>query len=188
MVQHLQVFWSWDIVWGHQWQQCWLLSFLEKVWQLIWNDTRWIRSPKLIFLLSLDRDMTEGCYPGGPFTKIPSLARMYTLGGILPLLWPMNAFPYVMEPIISSINKTHKMKSRIIVGFWCWTHADLTHHGPHSIKVPILMIHCHQDLIILSTHSAELFDTLLDPLLGMWCGSWTEFTSMTAIWERSRWT
>jgi len=83
-----------------------------------------------------------------PFTDIRSVARTHTLLGIIPLLRPMNAFPYVMEFILSFINETHDTKSRIT-----------------SVEVPILMIHCRQDPQIPSTHTEELFEALLDPLL-----------------------
>ncbi|KAF8327028.1 Alpha/Beta hydrolase protein [Cantharellus anzutake] len=83
-----------------------------------------------------------------PFTDTQTIARTYTLGGVIPLFRPLSVFPYVLEMVVSLIAEMHDTKSRI-----------------NSIQAPILLVHCRKDPTIPSAHSRDLFETLLDPLL-----------------------
>ncbi|KAF8583341.1 alpha/beta-hydrolase [Ramaria rubella] len=83
-----------------------------------------------------------------PYSSLPTLLETYNLGGWIPLLKPLQSIPFAQGFILRFLKTRFDTRSVL-----------------PTIKTDIILVHAEDDFDIPSSHSTDLFDTLLAPLL-----------------------
>ncbi|KAF8513767.1 Alpha/Beta hydrolase protein [Gautieria morchelliformis] len=83
-----------------------------------------------------------------PFSSLAALLETYNLGGWVPLLKPLQSIPFAQSLVLSFLET--KFNTKVALA---------------NVKTNIVLIHADDDFDIPSSHSADLFNTLLEPWL-----------------------
>ncbi|KAF8510077.1 Alpha/Beta hydrolase protein [Hysterangium stoloniferum] len=111
---------------------------------------------RLVEDLEVESIRPRGLVLLAPFTTLAKLLETYSLAGWIPLLGPLRSLPYAQP----------KYDTKSAIGV-CFPLAALflCLIAYQNVKTDIVFAHAENDFDILMSHSVELFDSLLEPLL-----------------------